>query len=366
MRILHVVTNIWRCNGVMSIVMNYLRHMPEDIRFDILYFTELEDNYREELESLGGAAFHISPPGLHSFLRDDVDAFLSAHQGVYAAIHLHLPYLASVFAHKARKYGISKVYVHCHSTWFSLEPRNRLLNQLLNLPTKYLADQLFACGQEAGAFWYGHRAVKQGDVKVLPNAIDSDRYRFAPKRRKEVRVALGVEDCLVVGHVGRVLPPQKNHTFLLKVFAHMLRQRPDAVLLLVGAEENEELGALSRELGIQNAVRWLGLRSDVPNLLQAMDIFVFPSFYEGLPVSAVEAESAGLPVLMSDRITDEVCVTDERIARLPLEMSAEEWAKKALELSALERIDTADQVVRAGFDLKTSATWLADFYRNRA
>ena len=363
MRILHVVTNIWRCNGVMSVVMNYLRNMPEDIRFDLLYFTELEDNYKEELDTLGARYHRIAPPGLHSFRRDDVDEYLSAHRGEYAAIHLHLPYLASVFAPKARKYGIPKVIVHCHSTWFSLDKKNDLRNRVLNLPTKRLADGLLACGRDAGTFWYGRRSMESGQVQVLPNAVVCDNYRFDRERRAAARKVLGLGDELAVGHVGRVSPPQKTHPFLLRVFAELLKKRPDAVLHLAGAEENEELGVLSRELGIYDRVRWLGLRSDIPELLQTMDVFVFPSFYEGLPVAVVEAESAGLPVLMSDAVTDEVCVTGERIVQMSLNAPPERWAEQALALAALERTDTADAVVKAGFDLKTSAACLAEYYR---
>ena len=361
MRVLHVVPNLWRCNGVMSVVMNYLRNMPEDIRFDVLYFDELPDNYRDELETLGGRAYRVAPPGLHSFRHDDVDEFLNAHRGEYAAIHLHLPFLASVFAPKARKYGIPKVLVHCHSTWYSLDQRNILRNRLLNVPTKRLADTLIACGRDAGRFWYGDKAMREGQVKVLPNAVVCDKYRYSPQRRTTVRAAMGLCDALVVGHVGRVSPPQKNHPFLFRVFAEIARTVEHTVLLLAGAERCPELEALAAELGIEEHVQYLGLRSDVPDLLQAMDLFLFPSFYEGLPVAVVEAQSAGLPVLMSDTVTDEVCATD-RIERLPLSNTPAQWAGRALALAALPRQDTADQVVSAGFDLKESAQWLASEY----
>lgn len=363
MRILHVTSNLWRCNGVMSVVMNYLRCMPEDIRFDILYFDQLEDNYKEELQALGGQAHRIARPGLHSFRRDDTDEFLQAHRGDYAAIHLHLPYLASIFAPKARRAGIPKVYVHCHSTVFALEAKNELRNRVFNLPTKRLSDQLFACGRDAGIFWYGRKAMERGAVKILPNAISCDDYRFSLQRREKARAELGVKDRLVVGHVGQANCPQKNHPFLLRIFAEVIRQRPDAVLLLIGAAQNEQLTTLIAELGIADHVRWLGLRSDVAELLQAMDVFVFPSTQEGVPMSVVEAQVAGLPVLISDTVTDEVCCVPQRTCRLSLDEPANCWAGKTLELAGLAREDTADWVVQSGFDLDRSAAWLAEFYR---
>lgn len=362
MRILHVVTNLWRCNGVMSVVMNYLRNMPDDIRFDLLYFTELEDNYKEELEALGARYHRIAPPGLHSFRRDDVDEYLTAHRGEYAAIHLHLPYLASAFAPKARKYGIPKVFVHCHSSRFSLE-HSGWRNRILNLPTCRLADELIACGRDAGRVWYGEKAVKSGRVSILPNAIETERFRFDAARRAATRAALGLGERLTVGHVGTLTTP-KNHRFLLAVFAEIRKVRPDAVLLLAGegvlrSQVEEQI----RTLGLSGAVRLLGDRRDVPRLLQAMDLFLFPSLHEGLPVSVVEAQVAGLPVLMSSAVTDEVCATGVRIARMSLDAPPERWADRALELAALERTDTADQVARAGYDLKTNAARLTELYR---
>lgn len=362
MRILHVASNIWRCNGVMSIIMNYLRHMPEDIRFDVLYFDELDDSYQKELEAFDCHTQRVSRPGLHSFFRDDVDAYLEAHKGEYAAIHIHLPYLASVLAPKARRAGIGRVIVHCHSSRFSLTGSGGR-NRILNIPTRLLADECIACGRDAGAVWYGKRAVEDGRVLVLPNAIETDAFRFNPEVREAKRRELGLEDRLVIGHVGTLTTP-KNHKFLLRVFAEIHRRRQDVVLLLAGVGALQpEIEAQIKELGLEKAVTLLGNRRDVAQMLQAMDVFIFPSLHEGLPVSVVEAQAAGLPVLMSDAVTDEVCATGARIRRMPLARPAEAWAESTLELAGMERIDTADQVVQAGFDLPQSARWLAEFYQ---
>ena len=362
MKILHVTAGIGRSNGVMSVILNYARFMPPDVRFDVMYFVGTEDDREKELEALGGKAVKIAPPGLHSFRRDDVDEYLSAHRGEYAAIHLHLPYLASTFAPKARRYAIPKVFVHCHSSRFSLE-HSGWRNRILNLPTRRLADRLIACGRDAGRVWYGEKAVKSGRVSILPNAIETERFRFDPARRAAARAALGLGEELTVGHVGTLTTP-KNHQFLLPVFAEIRRARPDAVLLLAGEGVlRPQVEEQIRALGLGGAVRLLGDRRDVPDLLQAMDLFLFPSLHEGLPVSVVEAQAAGLPVLMSAAVTDEVCVTGERIARLSLDEPPERWAERALALAALERTDTAGQVARAGYDLKTNAAWLAELYR---
>ncbi len=361
MRILHVSAGIGRSNGVMSVILNYARYMPPDIRFDVMHFVETEDDRAEELKALGGRAIKITPPGLHSFRRDDVDEYLSAHRGEYAAIHLHLPYLASILAPKAHRAGVPRVIVHCHSSRFSLE-NSGWRNRLLNVPTKWLADDLIACGQDAGRVWYGAAAMESSRVTVLPNAIDTEKFCFSPELRAAKRKELCLEDHLVVGHVGTLTTP-KNHRFLLPVFAEMQCRRADAVLLLVGEGTlRPQVEEQIRELGIAKSVMLLGNRRDVPELLQAMDVFLFPSLHEGLPVSVVEAQAAGLPVLMSDSVTDEVCVTDH-IQRVPLSLGAEQWAERALDLVGLSRASSADHILTAGFDLRSSAAWLAGFYR---
>lgn len=362
MRILHVTANLGRDNGVMSVILNYAGRMPEDIKFDVLYFTETGSSRRSEIENLGGRTTKIAPPGLHSFRRDDVDAYLDAHRGEYAAIHLHLPYLASVLAPKARRAGIKRVITHCHSSRFSLESSG-WRNRLLNVSTKWLADDLIACGRDAGMVWYGKRAMNKGRVMVLPNAIDCVRFRYDPAVRQRMRETLGIDGHFVVGHVGTLSTP-KNHAFLLQVFAEIHKRRADAVLLLVGEGAlREKLAVQVEKLGIKNEVIFLGNRDDVPQLLQAMDVFVFPSLHEGLPVSVVEAQAAGLPVLMSDTVTDEVCVTDH-IRRVPLELGAEKWTELALELYApQQRNSSMKQIIQSGFDLEAGAAKLAEFYR---
>lgn len=361
MRILHVSAGIGRSNGVMSVILNYARHMPPDIRFDVMYFVKTEDDRVRELEMLGGKAVKIATPGLHSFRHDDVDAYLERHGGEYSAIHLHLPYLASVFAGKARRAGIKRVIVHCHSSRFSLESSG-WKNHLLNVPTKWLADDRIACGRDAGRVWYGTEAMRSGKVVVLPNAIETEAFCFDPEQRTAKRRELELGERLVIGHVGTLTTP-KNHKFLLPVFAEIHRRRPDAVLLLVGEGVlRPQVEAQIRELGLEEAVLLLGNRGDVPALLQAMDVFLFPSLHEGLPVSVVEAQAAGLPVVMSDTVTDEVCITGKRIIQLSLKEPPAAWADRALDMAGLERQDTADQVAASGFDLRANAAWLARIY----
>lgn len=360
MKILHLTAGIGRSNGVMSVILNYASHVSKDIKFDVLYFVSTDDDRIAELKDLGGQATEIDPPGLHSLFRDDVDGYLEAHRGEYAAIHIHLPYLAGVIAPKARRAGIGKVLVHSHSTWFSMGG-SELRNKLLNMPTKRLADELIACGREAGAVWYGKHALETGRVTVLPNAIECDKFRFDSAVRKTVRNELGLDDRLTLACVG-TLTDRKNQSFLIRLAAQMKKRGTDPVLLLVGdGPMREELAGLADELGVDRDVMLLGNRPDVARLMQGMDVFLLPSLMEGLPVCAIEAQAAGLPVIMSDTVTDETCITDVT-TRLSLEAPLDKWADEVFRLAKLPRTDTTDIIRQAGFDLEAGARKLERLY----
>ncbi len=358
MRILHFVPDIGVANGVMSVVLNYFRAMPEDIKFDVMYFKECERDRRADIEALGGRVFKMNTPGIKSFVSSELDGFFEEHRGEYAAVHIHAPYMTCLIAPKAKKHGIKKAAAHCHSTLFSLNPDNLRRNRLLNMPTRFLADKLFACGREAGRYWYG----KDSRFTVLPNAIDCAAYAFSSERRSAAREKLGIApDTLVIGHVGVTNPPLKNHPYLLRVFAEIKKTRPDAVLLMAGAEATDELGELADGLGISDSARFLGRRSDIPQLLCAMDAFIFPSLREGLPVSVVEAQAAGLPVLMSDTVTDEVCITDN-IKRLSIDVDPADWAKEIEKVPDGLRAAAFEKVRECGWDIADCANTLVEFY----
>lgn len=357
MRILHMIPDIGISNGVMSVILNYFRAMPADIKFDVVYFSEKEKTRQSDIEALGGRVFKINAPSPKGALKGEMSRFFSAHKKEWEALHIHAPHFAVFMAPQAKKAGIKKICCHCHSTWYSLEAKNEKRNKLLASPVKMLTDTQFACGREAGEFWY-----KNG-FYVLPNAVDCSAYRYNAEKRNSLRDKLDLSDKFVVGHVGRVYPPQKNHPFLFKIFAEVKKACPNAVLLLAGAERDEFLEQLADKLNIASSVYFLGQRKDIPDLLLAMDLFLFPSFKEGLPVAVVEAQASGLPVLMADTITDEVMITDN-IHTLSLDESPQIWAEKALKMCAAGRKDTFGIMKKSGWDIKTCAARLADYYKS--
>ncbi len=356
MRILHMIPDIEVANGVMSVVLNYFKMMPPDIKFDVVYFSEKEKTLQSQIEALGGRVYKINQPSAKGLLKHETSRFFAAHKNEWEALHIHAPHFAVFIAPQAKRAGIKKICCHCHTTWYSLFPKNEFRNRLLALPSKHLAGTCFACGTDAGKFWF------KNNFYVLPNAVDCAAFRFDGERRRKARQSLGLGDCLVCGNVGRLYPPQKNHPFILKIFAEVKKQHPNSKLLLVGAEEEPSLLSLAKKLQIEKDVLFLGQRRDVADLLFAMDVFLFPSLREGLPVAAIEAQASGLPVLMASTITREALVA-ENAKMLSLEAPPREWAVAAVSAALEPRKDNYKEMKAAGWDIKDRAARLAEYYR---
>lgn len=350
-----MIPDIGVSNGVMSVILNYAKVMPDNIIFDVVYFSEKEKNRKSDIEALGGRVYKIDSPSPKDLITGKMNSFFSAHKNEWQALHIHCPHFAVFIAPYAKKAGIEKVAVHCHTNSYSLNG-NGSRNKILSLYAKYFVRDKYACSKESGHIWYGNKKFS-----VINNAVDCNRLKFNPDVRNDMRKQLNVENCFVVGHIGKTTVVQKNHTFLLEIFSRIKHKKDNAVLLLAGGEETDELLSLAKKIGIENDVMFLGARNDIDRLLQAFDIFVFPSVSEGLPVSVIEAQAAGLPVLMSDRITDEVAATD-LVKIKSLDESAEAWADTAIEVSNAERKDNFDKMKSAGWNISDSANKLLGYY----
>ncbi len=357
MRVLHFIPDIGISNGVMSVILNYASAMLDDIKFDVVYFQKTGQTKKAQIESLGGEVFCVnSPLSKKSFILSFAK-LLKDHKGRWQAMHIHVPYYSCLIVPLARKYGIKKVCCHCHTNSFSLIGKLGWLFKIMNLPTNVIVKKRFACSRAAGAVWYG----KKARYEVINNAIFCERYRFDAQRREEVRKKLNCDNLTVIGHVGTGKLEQKNHEFLFKVFREFLNTNSNSLLLLIGAEKDERLLSMCKNLGIQDKVVFLGLRNDVPDLLQAIDVFVFPSIKEGLPVAVIEAQASGLPILMSDTVTDECIVTD-LVHTLSLNESPKKWAELCRDLSDRKRKDTCTKMEAVGWNIHNEAKKLADYY----
>lgn len=357
-RVLQIVTNMDR-GGLETMLMNYYRHIDrEKVQFDFLEHRQERAAYDDEIESLGGRIYRVprldplSPAYYHA-----LDGFFSSHLE-YRIVHSHLDCMSAYPLRAAKKAGIPVRIAHAHST--SQDKNWKLLFKIASKRqiTRYATD-LFACSADAGMWMFGTR-----NVHILPNAIEVDRYTFDQADRERMRKELGLEDALVIGHVGR-FSAVKNHSFLLDIFAQVKCREPNSKLLLVGGgSEMQAIRQKSEALGLSGDVVFTGVRGDVADLMQAMDVFVFPSLYEGLPVTMVEAQAAGLPCIISDGVPKD-CVITPLVQQIRLSEGSATWASGVISAAASPRINTYEAVRSAGFDIDTAVRDLEEYYEKQ-
>lgn len=359
-RVLQVATYMGR-GGLESMIMNYYRHIDrEKVQFDFLVHRQERAAFDDEIESLGGRIYRLPRlvPWSKSYL-SALNHFFDEHPE-YKVVHVHQDCLSSVILKVAAQHNVSVRVAHSHST-----NQNKNLKYPIKLWYKRsipkYATNLFACGKDAGDWMFGGASFQ-----IINNAIDVAAYAYNPSKSQEMHRQLGLENEFTIGHVGRFNQP-KNHPFLIDIFAALLKKEPNAVLLLAGGgEDMPKIQAKAQALGIAEHVRFLGVRSDVADLMQAMDVFVFPSLYEGLPVTMVEAQAAGLPCLISDKVPPECILTDGLVDILSLSAAPETWAEKILEKREVPRTDRQSEIAAHGFDITTEAVKLQEFYLEAA
>ncbi len=340
-RVLQCVNNMHRA-GLETMLMNYFRQMDRNlIRFDFLTHRPQKADYDDEIRDLGGNVYYAprlypqNYPAYFRYMRN----FFREHPE-YRIIHSHIDAMSYLPLAAAKAADVPVRIAHSHNTGIDPDfkyPMKMLFRQRL----PHVATDYLACGTEAGRFLFGDR-----DFTVIPNAVDSTAFRFSQETRDRVRKELNLEGHFVMGSVGR-LTYQKNLTFLLQVFRRIHEDCPEALLLIIGGGEQEtELKEMSRTLGIDDRVRFLGVRDDVDQLYQAMDIFVMPSRYEGLPVVGVEAQFSGLPCVFSGEITRELRISD-KAWYLSIERPPEQWAEFILRLKKRYSFCGSDERISA-------------------
>lgn len=335
-RVLQVVNNMHRA-GLETMLMNYYRHMDrEKIQFDFLTHRPEKDDYDDEIESLGGKVYHaprLYPQNYPAYFKY-MEQFFKEHPE-YKIMHSHIDAMSYLPLRAAKKAGVPVRIAHSHNTSIDKDFK-RLLKLYFRSRITSVANYYYACGQEAGKFLFPEK-----EFTVIPNAIDTTKFLHNEKIRENKRRELNVSKEFVIGHVGR-MSYQKNHKFLIEIFKALQEKCSDTILLLIGVgEKEEEIRKLVSDLNITEKVRFLGNRNDVNELYQAMDAFILPSFFEGIPVVGIEAQFAGLPCIFSDKVPREVAFTD-RCEFLPLEQGADYWADtimKTKELSYNRVID---------------------------
>lgn len=358
-RVLHVVTYMGR-GGLETMLMNYYRHIDRNkIQFDFLVHRDFEADYDEEILSLGGKIYHISKlvPWSRSY-HEKFKLFLRAHPE-YKIIHVHQDCLSAVALKCAAECRIPIRIAHSHSSSQTKDFKYPLKLFYKRFIPRY-ATHLIACSQAAGK-WMFH----SDDFIVMKNAIDVQKYTFNPVTRENMRNSLHIgANEIVIGHVGRFEAP-KNHDFIVDIFADILKQHSAKLLLVGDGSRKKAISEKVAALGIGDKVIFTGVRSDVADLLQAMDVFIFPSLYEGLPLTLIEAQAAGLPCIISDGVPAESVLTD-LVVRLPLSVGSNIWAQRIMDASHLTRKNAYQVICDHGFDIYTSAHNLEIYYEKIA
>ncbi len=366
LRVLHSVSNMARA-GIETMLMNYYRQIDRDlIQFDFLANKAVPGEYDDEIRGMGGRVF-VSP-GLNPLrfpqYRRFVGELLRGDPQI-KIVHAHNEAMGYYALKSAKDAGIRVRIAHAHNTQIIRDykyPLKMVCKQLL----PGAATDHWSCGRDAGIYYYGRERWKESGF-ILHNAIDMSRFAFSRERREALRREHGLEDCFVVGHVGR-FNVQKNHGRLLDIFAELLKAEPSARLALIGVGELEQsVKDKARVLGIEDKTLFLGQMADVSGWYMAMDCFVLPSLFEGLPVVGIEAQAAGLPCVFSDRVTDEVLLSPEA-RRVPLDADDARWAEAIMKagIPEAERARGTDIVRGAGYDIREEARKLQDIYLQMA
>lgn len=354
-RVLHVVTHMNR-GGLETMLMNYYRNMDRSqLQFDFLVHREKRADYDDEIELLGGRIYRMPP--LNPFnlkYRRKLQQFFLEHTE-FKIVHSHIDCMSAIPLKAAKKARVPIRIAHSHNS-----NQDKDAKYILKLLYKYgiprYATKLMACSQAAGEWMFDGR-----EFEVLNNAIDAKDYQFNQRVRETQRKTLGIAlDSFVVGHVGR-FSLQKNHEFLIDIFAELVKKR-EATLLLVGdGDLRDHIYKKACQLGVEKRIIFTGVRNDVADLLQVMDVFVFPSFNEGLPLTIVEAQSAGLPCLISDGVPIDCKLTD-LVEQVPLVYGPREWAKMVLNVTDKVRRNTYLEICDSGFDIQSNVKKLTAFY----
>lgn len=362
-RILHILHSMNR-GGTENAIMNYYRSVDRSVvQFDFLLTDSGSSDFEDEIISLGGKIYRvplltIKSPGLYV---KSVKRFFKSHPE-YKIVHSHTSSKSAIPLAIAKYCNIPVRISHSHSSQSETGVRGMIRNALMPV-LKIAANTYFSCGEQAAEWLYGKTFSSSGKVQIIRNVITAKKFRYNPDVRQAVREKLGIaEDTFVIGHVAR-FSEVKNHRFSVDILKAALIQHPNTVLLLIGdGQLRDEISDYVKTQGVESHVLMTGVVPNVYDYEQAMDAFILPSFYEGLPLSIVEAQVSGLPCFTTkDTVSTECSVTD-LVKYFPLGAGAAFWADEILKSATIERTDRFEDIKAAGYEAETAAITLQNRY----
>ena len=363
LRVLHVIGKMDRA-GAETVIMNIYRNIDrERIQFDFMVFSSEEGDYDSEIKQMGGRIYRMPQFKGTNYVDCCIrfKKFFKEHP--YKVVHGHIGSCAPAYLYYAKKNGGFTI-AHSHNTDSSIMWK-RMAYKCLTRPVIHVADYFMACSEEAGRDRFGEKIAAQENFRIMNNAINAKEFTYTEKRHDMLKDRYGLSDKLVVGHVGR-FAEQKNHGFLIDVFENIKKKNDNAILLLVGTGEDlDKMKEKVKNRHLEEAVRFLGIREDIPELMNLFDVFVFPSVFEGLGIVGIEAQAAVVPCFLSDAVPNEAVLTPGTW-KLPLEWGAERWAVEITEkLKSFKRMDNYKRIVEGGYDIKRLAKSMEIFYLSK-
>ena len=361
-KILQVVAELGS-GGVESMLYNYYVNMDLSVvEFDFIVFGNEVGLFEEKFGVLGSQIYHI--PARKDGLINNLKLLfeiLKNNQIKYDIIHVHRDTIAGIVLIISKLAGYKIRISHAHNAIPNMTKKQKNLKKINSIFINKFATDYFACGNKAGKWLYGKKVHFKGKIKVINNAIDVKKYLYNDLLRDEVRKSLGIENKFVLGNIGR-FSAQKNQDFLIDIFYNLHKFDNESVLLLVGDGNNIDIiKEKVNSVNLQDSVYFLGVRNDIPNLMQAMDVFVLPSIFEGLPVVMVEAQAASLPCIVSTNITTEVKVLD-CVEYVKIGEDTSEWIKTINKYRNFKRIDVYDKLKNGNFNIIDEAIRLQSYY----
>lgn len=364
-------TELWANAGIESVIMSLFRNFNlSKVQVDIMASQNLSDFYDEEITKLGGTKIitlcgTYSSPAKRMFVNQKAfqDAII---RNKYDIVHIHMCNAAAmVYGKIAKKNGVKMVVYHSHNT--NIGTKLRYLKTIVHTVAKYryekYADLLLSCSDLASKWMFTSKSNSTGKVIVINNAIDLNRFDYSPQIRHENRMAMGIEDKFVVGHIGR-FAVAKNHSFLIDIFSALHKKEPNSVLLLIGEGEDESaVREKVHTIGLDDSVIFYGTTKEIPTMLWSMDAFLLPSLFEGNPVVGIEAQAAGTPCFFADTIT-RMCSLTNIVEYKSLAESPDDWADMILKVKEYVRVSTKKQMVSAGYDITAVAQKVQALYES--
>lgn len=354
-KVLYVNGGTMDMGGISSYMMNYYRHLDKTkVQIDFVVHGK-KSIYDDEIQKTGGKIMHV-PTKRENYLKNRLQLFKIMKAGNYQIIHCHMDAMNGMVLKLAQRAGIKIRISHSHNTNYLTNNKVKVMfHEVVKKEIPHYATQLWACSEAAGRWLYGRK-----NFEVIPNAIEITKFKFDENSRDVIRKKLNIEGKYVIGHVGK-FEYQKNHDFLIEIFADIASYKPNAVLVLVGdGSKKEIIEKKVRDLKLTDRVIFLGKRTDVNEILNAFDVFVMPSHYEGLPVVAVEAQTNGLKCVCSDTITKEINITGNVIF-IGLTECIEKWRNAICTKQERDR-NAVNSVIEHGYSICDEAKELERRY----